>query len=149
MKLVNTLAAAVLLTTAGHALGIEPTYYQIYESKVSECVAIEKSKTPVQASDLAGIDRETAAVGIFYLKDKRIVDCSATDELRALAHELLNKKADVSELKHKYMSIDSVEREQEFSQLAEPQRHRLVSAVEGKSLEVDLVSLFDELDARK
>ncbi|WP_394204743.1 hypothetical protein [Shewanella waksmanii] len=124
----------------------QPKHYSEYELKVSDCIRLEKQKQPVMAADLKRFKRDEVAVSIFYLKDKRIVDCSARSELISLAHALQSSSFNLDSLKLQYLSLEMIAKEEKFQRLPLDFRNDFIKAVEGKSLEINLLDLFDEID---
>ncbi|WP_028774489.1 hypothetical protein [Shewanella waksmanii] len=124
----------------------QPEHYSEYELKVSDCIRLEKQKQPVMAVDLKSFKRDEVAESIFYLKEKRIVDCSAHAELISLAHSLQSSSFNIDSLKLQYLSLEMIAKEEKFQRLPLDFRNDFIKAVEGKSLEINLLDLFDEID---
>ncbi|TCI02400.1 hypothetical protein EZV61_13665 [Corallincola luteus] len=126
----------------------DETPYKIYEDKVTSCINAEQKKISVTPADFKGISQQAFSVSAFYIKEQRIVDCSAREELDAIAYELAgsNKTIEPSDLKNRYLSIGLIEKKAAFYRLPEADRTAFLDAVKGKNLEVSLIEIFDKLD---
>jgi len=135
-------SACTLLTSCSISAG--NNHYFDYEKKVESCIEIEKKKPPITAENLIGLPINTVTVGLYYLKEKRVVDCSANEEIYSLSRQLI-EDSDMQNLKHKYLSIGLVARKSRFDMLPIQERNILTEAIKNKGLEVNMIELFDAL----
>ncbi|GAA5214943.1 hypothetical protein ACFSJ3_01055 [Corallincola platygyrae] len=123
----------------------ENQLYVEYEQKVASCIASEKQRPSLSYSDVKALPSDVFSVAVFYVKEKRIVDCSSGKELDALAEEIaLSGTLSKEQLKYRYLSIGLVDRKKAFDALPEHQRIAFLNAVKGKNLETDIVAIFDQ-----
>lgn len=150
MKRVSTLLIAFLVSSSTFAENNYSEHYETYISKVSSCIQMEKNKEPLLSSTLEGVSKSSLITAIFYLKEKRIVDCSSREELDSLTRTLKENKGkiDYQLLEDRYLSIGLIKKEISFLDVTKDQREIIIDASRGKSLEVNLLDFFDEVESK-
>lgn len=147
MKLVNLFILPFFISSCAIAEEKSQDYYKEYSAKVESCIEIEKVKEPLLAIDVKGIPRNDLFSAIFYLKEKRIAECSSIEELSALAQEISNSQTNIDRqvLTDRYLSISLVDREKTYLEIDGVVRELIIKRIGGKNLEINILDLFDSL----
>lgn len=125
----------------------EAAAYSDYEQQVNNCVKIEKSKQPVSVSDLGNITPKEIPVFLLFIKNKRIQTCSWEMEMDALIEELATSSdTNVASLADKYLSIFLKKTEVHFTEKQKARLQEIEDQLRGKSLEVDIPLLLENLE---
>jgi len=146
MKYVSLVILALMLPSVCKASQPQLEHYKIYEYKVKKCIAVEQNKPNIDLNSLVGFATDAIAKSIFYHKDKRIIDCSAKEELDSLARSLASNSLGYEEIKHMYLSIGFLDKEDDYYKIPSNIRAKIDLLLENRNLEVDLLSLFEELE---
>lgn len=121
--------------------------YELYKDTVKNCVDMEKNKTPVTPHDLNELPPEDIRKFLFLIKDIRIQHCSYQQEMRALVDELSanNESVDTKDLQNRYLSIYNNRRLKALNDEEKDKLNQLDASLKNKSLEINLLDLWDEL----
>lgn len=120
--------------------------YDVYKSKVEQCIQLEEQKTPVGADDLRNLTPDEVVKYILVLKDIRIQRCSEKEELAALASEISSSENISPEaMRQKYLSVYIASQVSEFSHSDTSKLDDLDTQLKSKSLEGDLLAVMDQL----
>lgn len=142
MKLSRLLTLVGVIGFVQVTFAVEQDHYTVYAERVEYCILDQQKLPNVSATQLPNLKQEVLATAIFYLKEKRIVDCSSTTELRSLVIAL-NSGESLDSLKYKYLSFGLVEAESKYLLLSLNERKQIENSLLGYNLEVDLLKLFD------
>lgn len=144
MRLANVLIMATLLPLPVFAY--QSDHYKAYEEKLESCVLAERNKPEIIPSTLRGFPREAIVIGISYIKDKRLVECSAKEELYSLVKSLEEGSTDYEVLKNQYLSIYLLEKEKPYLGIPSELKMEIETVLDNRNLEINLLSLFDKVD---
>jgi len=122
----------------------------IYQVKLAECVALEKSKSPLTNKDVQGLSLHVLSKGLFYLKEKRLADCSMKQELDALAEYIAlsttSEQLTKAKLSNQFLSVWLVDLIKNYNELTNKEKHTLNMKIKNKSLEINFLELFDAVE---
>ncbi|MCG3734700.1 hypothetical protein [Vibrio cincinnatiensis] len=131
------------------AVASQPEHYKVYEDKVASCIRDEQSKPDIDLKSLAGLSTNVIATGIFYHKDKRLIECSAKEELYSLTKVLSSNSFELDMIKYSYLSIGMLDKEKEYFNIPASIRKQIDLALENRNLEINLISLFERLESQR
>ena len=120
--------------------------YDSYKNSVEQCVASENQRPKVTAHDVKKLKPEDINNYLITIRNQRIQQCSNSSEMKALINEIASSKSvDIDTLSDRYLSIYL---ERQLNSFSEAQKEKLRSidlALADKSLETDLVALWEKL----
>ncbi|WP_157490785.1 hypothetical protein [Enterovibrio coralii] len=120
--------------------------YDKYVDAVKQCIEVENAKEDVSSKNLDKFNTLDIREYLLLIKNIRIQNCSGLEEVRALSHDLNKGDMELSILKNKYLSIYIAGRVDSFSNEDLKVMKEIDLLIADKSLEGDLVTLFDELE---
>lgn len=137
----------LLLTLLTPAICLAESSYDAYKDSVKYCIEIENQKSPVTINDLHGLKPEDIDKYLLLLKDIRIQECSKPYEMVALVNEISssNELINADKLSDRYLSIYIKRRMNTFSKNELSKLNQLDSSLKEKSLEVNMLSLWEKL----
>jgi len=144
MNFRNTLIILSLLTSS---ISLAANSYDLYKETVTNCADIEKDKVPLTVHDLDGFTPKDIETFFFLIKDIRVQRCSSKEEMTALVDELASsdKPVNPKELGNRYLSIYNHQRLRKLSSVEQAKLHQIDMSLKGKSLEINLLDLREEL----
>ncbi|ENM3767605.1 hypothetical protein V9R55_003129 [Vibrio cholerae] len=137
----------LLLAFITPSICLAESSYDAYKDSVKNCIEIENQKAPVTISDLHGLKPEDIDKYLLLLKDIRIQECSKSYEMEALVNELSsgNELINIDKLSERYLSIYIKKRTNTLSENELSKLNQLDSSLKEKSLEVNMLSLWEKL----
>ncbi|ENM3848724.1 hypothetical protein ACPFUL_002755 [Vibrio cholerae] len=137
----------LLLAFITPSICLAESSYDAYKDSVKNCIEIENQKAPVTISDLHGLKPEDIDKYLLLLKDIRIQECSKSYEMEALVNELSsgNELISIDKLSERYLSIYIKKRTNTLSENELSKLNQLDSSLKEKSLEVNMLSLWEKL----
>ncbi|EJL6522468.1 hypothetical protein RDG66_17610 [Vibrio cholerae] len=137
----------LLLAFITPSICLAESSYDAYKDSVKNCIEIENQKAPVTISDLHGLKPEDIDKYLLLLKDIRIQECSKSYEMEALVNELSsgNELISIDKLSERYLSIYIKKRTNALSENELSKLNQLDSSLKEKSLEVNMLSLWEKL----
>lgn len=137
----------LLLAFLTPSICLAESSYDAYKDSVKNCIEIENQKSPVTISDLHGLKPEDIDKYLLLLKDIRIQECSKSYEMEALVNELSsgNELINIDKLSERYLSIYIKKRTNTLSENELSKLNQLDSSLKEKSLEVNMLSLWEKL----
>lgn len=128
------------------SLGADADTYNIYETKLLQCVTLEKAKPALTYEDVRAFAPDDIAKHILLLKNIRIQECSNDAEMKALVGELASdEELDKQRLSSRYLSIAISQQLQTFTKEENKRLQAIKELVQGKGLEVDIPLLWEQL----
>ncbi len=137
----------LLLAFITPSICLAESSYDAYKDSVKNCIEIENQKSPVTINDLHGLKPEDIDKYLLLLKDIRIQECSKSYEMEALVNELSsgNELINIDKLSERYLSIYIKKRTNTLSENELSKLNQLDSSLKEKSLEVNMLSLWEKL----
>lgn len=137
----------LLLAFITPSICLAESSYDAYKDSVKNCIEIENQKSPVTISDLHGLKPEDIDKYLLLLKDIRIQECSKSYEMEALVNEISsgNELINIDKLSERYLSIYIKKRTNTLSENELSKLNQLDSSLKEKSLEVNMLSLWEKL----
>lgn len=137
----------LLLAFITPSICLAESSYDAYKDSVKNCIEIENQKSPVTINDLHGLKPEDIDKYLLLLKDIRIQECSKSYEMEALVNELSsgNELININKLSERYLSIYIKKRTNTLSENELSKLNQLDSSLKEKSLEVNMLSLWEKL----
>lgn len=137
----------LLLAFITPSICLAESSYDAYKKSVKNCIEIENQKSPVTINDLHGLKPEDIDKYLLLLKDIRIQECSKSYEMEALVNELSsgNELINIDKLSERYLSIYIKKRTNTLSENELSKLNQLDSSLKEKSLEVNMLSLWEKL----
>ncbi|EGR0144096.1 hypothetical protein FPT16_18495 [Vibrio cholerae] len=137
----------LLLAFITPSICLAESSYDAYKDSVKNCIEIENQKSPVTINDLHGLKPEDIDKYLLLLKDIRIQECSKSYEMEALVNELSsgNELINIDKLSERYLSIYIKKRTNTLSENELSKLNQLDSSLKEKSLEVNMLSLWERL----
>ncbi|EOX3120925.1 hypothetical protein ACX6FB_003558 [Vibrio cholerae] len=137
----------LLLAFITPSICLAESSYDAYKDSVKNCIEIENRKSPVTINDLHGLKPEDIDKYLLLLKDIRIQECSKSYEMEALVNELSsgNELININKLSERYLSIYIKKRTNTLSENELSKLNQLDSSLKEKSLEVNMLSLWEKL----
>lgn len=137
----------LLLAFITPSICLAESSYDAYKDSVKNCIEIENQKSPVTINDLHGLKPEDIDKYLLLLKDIRIQECSKSYEIEALVNELSsgNELINIDKLSKRYLSIYIKKRTNTLSENELSKLNQLDSSLKEKSLEVNMLSLWEKL----
>ncbi|HDZ9219675.1 TPA: hypothetical protein RUZ04_003579 [Vibrio cholerae] len=137
----------LLLAFITPSICLAESSYDAYKDSVKNCIEIENQKSPVTINDLHGLKPEDIDKYLLLLKDIRIQECSKSYEMEALVNELSsgNELINIDKLSKRYLSIYIKKRTNTLSENELSKLNQLDSSLKEKSLEVNMLSLWEKL----
>ncbi|MFG5030169.1 hypothetical protein [Vibrio cholerae] len=137
----------LLLAFITPSICLAESSYDVYKDSVKNCIEIENQKSPVTINDLHGLKPEDIDKYLLLLKDIRIQECSKSYEMEALVNELSsgNELINIDKLSERYLSIYIKKRTNTLSENELSKLNQLDSSLKEKSLEVNMLSLWEKL----
>lgn len=137
----------LLLAFITPSICLAESSYDAYKDSVKNCIEIENQKSPVTINDLHGLKPEDIDKYLLLLKDIRIQECSKSYEMEALVNELSsgNDLINIDKLSERYLSIYIKKRTNTLSGNELSKLNQLDSSLKEKSLEVNMLSLWEKL----
>ncbi|WP_217526163.1 hypothetical protein [Vibrio cholerae] len=137
----------LLLAFITPSICLAESSYDAYKDSVKNCIEIENQKAPVTISDLHGLKPKDIDKYLLLLKDIRIQECSKSYEMEALVNELSsgNELISIDKLSERYLSIYIKKRTNTLSENELSKLNQLDSSLKEKSLEVNMLSLWEKL----
>ncbi len=141
----------LLLPLLTPSICLAESSYDAYKDSVKYCIEIENQKSPVTINDLHGLKPEDIDKYLLLLKDIRIQECSKSYEMVALVNEISssNELINADKLSDRYLSIYIKRRMNTFSKNELSKLNQLDSSLKEKSLEVNMLSLWEKLKTKK
>ncbi|HFQ5433823.1 TPA: hypothetical protein ACGVBV_004331 [Vibrio vulnificus] len=137
----------LLLAFITPSICLAESSYDAYKDSVKNCIEIENQKSPVTINDLHGLKPEDIDKYLLLLKDIRIQKCSKSYEMDALVNDLSsgNDLINIDKLSERYLSIYIKKRTNTLSENELSKLNQLDSSLKEKSLEVNMLSLWEKL----
>ncbi|WP_337921361.1 hypothetical protein [Vibrio cholerae] len=137
----------LLLAFITPSICLAESSYDAYKDSVKNCIEIENQKSPFTINDLHGLKPEDIDKYLLLLKDIRIQECSKSYEMEALVNELSsgNELINIDKLSERYLSIYIKKRTNTLSENELSKLNQLDSSLKEKSLEVNMLSLWEKL----
>ncbi len=120
--------------------------YDSYKNSVEQCVASENQRPKVTAYDVKQLKPEDINNYLITIRNQRIQQCSNSSEMKALINEIASSKSvDIDTLSDRYLSIYLERQLNSFSEAQKEKLRNIDLALADKSLETDLVALWEKL----
>lgn len=120
--------------------------YDSYKNSVEQCVASENQRPKVTAHDVKQLKPEDINNYLITIRNQRIQQCSNSSEMKALINEIASSKSvDIDTLSDRYLSIYLERQLNSFSEAQKEKLRDIDLALADKSLETDLVALWEKL----
>lgn len=120
--------------------------YDSYKNSVEQCVASENQRPKVTAHDVKQLKPEDINNYLITIRNQRIQQCSNSSEMKALINEIASSKSvDIDTLSDRYLSIYLERQLNSFSEAQKEKLKNIDLALADKSLETDLVALWEKL----